>query len=123
MTRLDDASEIISLAAELGVSGSTPVDEILDFCRRRFDDWVAEAGAVSDQANERRVITRRILLDCPASGRGDCYKRGAMRIRHCSYRKFHQIECRDGNIVARCTSRPGADRRNFCYALSELRQS
>jgi hypothetical protein len=59
MTRLDHASEIISLAAELGVSVSNPVDGILDFCRRRIDNWVAQAGSVAGiEALESLVVQR-----------------------------------------------------------------
>jgi hypothetical protein len=59
MTRLDQASEIINLAAELGGTGSTPVDGILDFCRRRIDGWVAEAGSVTGiEALESLVVQR-----------------------------------------------------------------
>ena len=59
MTRLDRAPEIIDLAAELGVGGSSPVDGILDFCRRRIDGWVAEAGSVAGiEALESLVVQR-----------------------------------------------------------------
>jgi len=62
MTRLDHASEITDLAAELGVCGSTPVDGVLDFCRRRIDGLVAEAGSVTGIEALESLVVQRLQL-------------------------------------------------------------
>ncbi|MBI3465617.1 MAG: hypothetical protein HY000_21570 [Planctomycetes bacterium] len=62
MTRLDHASEIIDLAGELDVGGNAPVDAILDFCRRRIDAWVAEAGGVTTIDALEALVTRRLQM-------------------------------------------------------------
>ena len=62
MTRIDAAPEIIELAADLGVSGTAPVDGILDYCRRRIDGWVVEAGGVSDIATLESLVTQRLQM-------------------------------------------------------------
>jgi hypothetical protein len=62
MTRLDHAPEIIDLAVELGVGGGAPVDGILDFCRRRIDDWVAQAGGVTGIDALEALVTKRLQM-------------------------------------------------------------
>lgn len=62
MTHLDHAPEIIDLAAELGVGGGAPVDGILDYCRRRIDRWVAEAGGVTSIDDLEALVTRRLQM-------------------------------------------------------------
>jgi hypothetical protein len=62
MTRLDHASEIINLAAELGANGSAPVEGILDFCRRRIDGWVVEAGGVTGIEALESLVAQRLQM-------------------------------------------------------------
>ncbi len=62
MSRLDDASEIIELAGQLGVAGAAPVDGILDYCRRRIDGWVAEAGGVSGIDALEALVSGRLQM-------------------------------------------------------------
>jgi hypothetical protein len=62
MSRLDAAPEILSLAEELGVGGAAPVDGILDYCHRRIDGWVAEAGGVNDIDALESLVTNRLQM-------------------------------------------------------------
>jgi hypothetical protein len=62
MTRLDHAPEIIDLAGELGVGSGAPVDGILDFCRRRIDGWVSEAGGVTGIDALEALVTQRLQM-------------------------------------------------------------
>lgn len=62
MTRLDYAPEIIELAAELGVGSGAPVEGILDYCRRRIDGWVADAGGVSNIDALETLVTQRLQM-------------------------------------------------------------
>ena len=62
MTRHDQAPEIIELAAELGVGGDAPVEDILDYCRRRIDGWVADAGGVSNIDALETLVTQRLQM-------------------------------------------------------------
>lgn len=62
MTRWDQAPEIFDLAAELGLGGAAPVDEILDHCHRSIDGWVAEAGGVSDIDALESLVTQRLQM-------------------------------------------------------------
>ncbi len=62
MTRLDNAREIIDLAGRLGVGGSSPVDGILDLCRRRIDGWVGEAGGVTSIDALESLVTCRLQM-------------------------------------------------------------
>jgi hypothetical protein len=62
MTRLDAAPEILELAGELGVSAPAPVDGILDYCRRRIDGWVAEAGGITDIDALESLVTMRLQM-------------------------------------------------------------
>ena len=62
MTRLDQAPEIIELAAELGVGSGAPVEGILDYCRRRIDGWVAEAGGVSNIDALETLVPQRLQM-------------------------------------------------------------
>lgn len=50
MSRLEHATEITNLAADLGLAGAAnPVEAILRHCRRRIDAWVAEARRLADR--------------------------------------------------------------------------
>lgn len=62
MSRLDAAPEIIALAEQLGVGGAAPVDDILGFCRRRIDEWVAKVGGVTDINALESLVTRRLQM-------------------------------------------------------------
>jgi hypothetical protein len=62
MTRLDQAPEIIDLAAELGVGGGAPVDCILDYCRRRIDGWVAKGSGVTSIDSLESLVAERLQL-------------------------------------------------------------
>jgi len=63
MSRWELAPEISDLADQLGVGAAAPVDGILDYCRRRIDSWVAEAGDDSVFAFQLAVYA--------AAGRGE----------------------------------------------------
>jgi hypothetical protein len=60
MTRWDQTPEICTLAKELGVGGDAPVDGILDYCHRRIDGWVAEAGGVAGIDALESLVTKRL---------------------------------------------------------------
>lgn len=62
MTRWDQAPEIFSLADELGVGGAAPVNSILDYCHRRIDAWVAEAGGVPNIDALESLVTQKLQL-------------------------------------------------------------
>jgi hypothetical protein len=62
MTRLDHAPEITDLAAVLGVGGSAPVDGILDYCGRRIDGWVVEAGGVTGIEALESLVAQRLRM-------------------------------------------------------------
>ena len=62
MTRWDQAPEIFSLADELGVGGTAPVNGILDYCHRRIDAWVAEAGGVPDIDALESLVTQKLQM-------------------------------------------------------------
>ncbi len=62
MTRWDHASEIYALAEELGVGGATPVTDILDYCHRRIDSWVAEAGGVQNIEALESLVTNKLQM-------------------------------------------------------------
>jgi hypothetical protein len=62
MTRLDHTPEILELAEGLGVDGSNPIDGILDYCRRRIDGWVVEAGGVTDIEALESLVTQRLQM-------------------------------------------------------------
>lgn len=62
MTRWDQAPEIHALADELGVGGAAPVSSILDYCHRRIDAWVAEAGGVSNIDAFESLVTQQLQL-------------------------------------------------------------
>jgi hypothetical protein len=62
MTRLDHAQEITDLAAKLGVDGGAPVDGVLDYCRRRIDGWVAEAGGIMSIDALESLVTHRLQM-------------------------------------------------------------
>ncbi len=62
MTRLDQEPRVLELAEELGVCGTTPVDGILDYCRRRIDGWVSEAGGITDIEALESLVTQRLQM-------------------------------------------------------------
>src|SRR5262245_22129344 len=62
MTRLDHAPEIIDLAGELGIGGGAPVDGTLDYCQRRIDTWVVEAGGITDIDTLEALVIRRLQM-------------------------------------------------------------
>ena len=62
MTRWDQAPEIFSLADELGVGGAAPVNGILDYCHRRIDAWVAEAGGVANIDALESLVTQKLQM-------------------------------------------------------------
>ena len=62
MSRWDHAPEVLSLAGELGVGGGAPVDGILDYCHRRIDGWVSEAGGVTGIDALEALVTRRLQM-------------------------------------------------------------
>lgn len=62
MTRWDQAPEIISLADKLGVGGAAPVNGILDYCHRRIDAWVAEAGGVPNIDALESLVTQKLQM-------------------------------------------------------------
>lgn len=62
MTRLDHAPEIIDLAEQLGVRAAAPIEGVLDFCRRRIDGWVAQAGGVADIEALESLVTQRLHM-------------------------------------------------------------
>ena len=62
MSRLDAAPEVVALAEELGIGTDAPVDGILGHCRRRLDDWVAEAGGVTSIDALESLVTTRLQM-------------------------------------------------------------
>lgn len=62
MTRWDQAPEIFTLADELGVGGAAPVNGILDYCHRRIDAWVAEAGGVPNIDALEALVTQKLQM-------------------------------------------------------------
>ena len=62
MSRLDHAQEIIDLAAQLGIGGGAPADGILDYCRRRIDGWVSEAGGIMDIGALESLVIQRLQM-------------------------------------------------------------
>jgi hypothetical protein len=62
MSRLEHATEILALAAQLGVGAASSVDGILDFCRSRIDRWVAEARDVTTIGQLEALVTQRLQM-------------------------------------------------------------
>lgn len=62
MSRWDSAPEILDLAEELGVSAAAPVDGILEYCRRRIDGWVTEAGGVTGIDALEALVTNKLQM-------------------------------------------------------------
>ncbi len=62
MTRWEQAPEIISLADKLGVSSAAPVNSILDYCHRRIDGWVAEAGGDTNIDALESLVTQKLQM-------------------------------------------------------------
>jgi hypothetical protein len=60
MSRWDAAPEILELAGQLGVGAAAPVDGILDYCRRRIDGWVSEAGGVPSIDALESLVTQKL---------------------------------------------------------------
>jgi hypothetical protein len=62
MSRWEHAPEIAALAAELGIGRGAPVQGILDYCRSRIDDWVSEAGGVTNIDALEAIVTEQLQL-------------------------------------------------------------
>jgi hypothetical protein len=62
MSRWEHAPEINDLAGQLGLGAGAPVDSILNFCRRRIDGWVAEAGGVTGIDALESLVTKRLQM-------------------------------------------------------------
>lgn len=75
MTRWDQAPEIFSLADELGVGGAAPVNGILDYCHRRIDAWVAEAGGVPNIDALESLVTQKLQMVIEEVGTNDDWDR------------------------------------------------
>jgi hypothetical protein len=63
MSRLEHATEIADLAADLGLDGaSDPVDAILRHCRTRIDRWVSQAHSVTTIGQLEILVTQRLQM-------------------------------------------------------------
>src|SRR5579864_4234605 len=63
MSRLEHATEIADLAADLGLAGAgNPVEAILRHCRTRIDRWVAEARGVNTIGQLEALVTQRLQM-------------------------------------------------------------
>src|SRR5205807_9135011 len=63
MSRLEHATEIADLAADLGLAGvANPVEAILRHCHRRIDCWVAEARGVTTIGQLEALVTQRLQM-------------------------------------------------------------
>lgn len=63
MSRLDQATEVISLADDLGLDGDAkPVDAIVGFCLRRIHRWLEDAGKITTITELESLITRRLQM-------------------------------------------------------------
>ena len=63
MSRLDHATEIADLAADLGLAGAAnPVEAILRHCRSRIDRWVAQARGVTTISQLEALVTQRLQM-------------------------------------------------------------
>jgi hypothetical protein len=62
MNQSDAPSEVIELANELGVRTSAPVQGILEYCKRRIDRWVAEAGGVTSIDALETLVSQRLQM-------------------------------------------------------------
>lgn len=63
MSRLDDAAEIVALAAELRLgSPAKPAEAIVGCCLRRLDGWVAQAGGVTGITSLESLVTRKLQM-------------------------------------------------------------
>src|SRR6476469_10036590 len=63
MSRLEHATEIAGLAADLGLAGAAnPVEAILRHCRSRIDRWVAEARGVTNIGQLEALVTQRLQM-------------------------------------------------------------
>ncbi|MCZ6654733.1 MAG: hypothetical protein O7D91_17115 [Planctomycetota bacterium] len=63
MSRLDQESEVIQLADELGVEWRVqPVQNIIRFCLKKIGKWVGEAGSVTTIADLERLVCQKLRL-------------------------------------------------------------
>jgi hypothetical protein len=63
MSRLEHATEIADLAADLGLGGAAnPAEAILRHCRSRFDAWVAQARGVTTIGQLETLVTQRLQM-------------------------------------------------------------
>ncbi len=63
MSRLEHATEILALAAQLGLAGAAnSVEAILRYCRSRIDRWVAEARGVTTIGSLEALVVQRLQM-------------------------------------------------------------
>ncbi len=63
MSRLEHATEISGLAADLDLGGAAnPVEAILHHCRSRLDAWVAQARGVTTIGQLEALVTQRLQM-------------------------------------------------------------
>lgn len=63
MSRLNHAPEVVALAEDLGlVRGGRPVEAIIEYCLRRIDGWVGQAGGVLDIEELEALVTERLQM-------------------------------------------------------------
>ena len=63
MSSLDQQSEVIQLADELGVDWRTqPVNNIIRFCQEKLGRWVADAGCVTTIADLEQLVCTKLRL-------------------------------------------------------------
>lgn len=63
MSRLEHATEIADLAADLGLAGAAnPVEAILRHCHSRIDRWVAEVRGVTTIGQLETLVTQRLQI-------------------------------------------------------------
>ena len=82
MSRLEHATEIADVAADLGLAGAAnPVQAILLHCRRRIDGWVAEARGVTTIGQLEALVTGKLQARTQEGGQGGDRRRLAKSVR------------------------------------------
>lgn len=61
MSRLDQESDVVALARELGLRGH-PVEAVVGFCEERIGCWAADAGGVKSVAALEQLVAGRLQL-------------------------------------------------------------